>query len=105
MRKHYVVNTQFGTYEVYFVVSKYFCNDNLCLELFEVESGPFARMTVNLDEKLDGNMAYIDTNNCKWATDFIERYSLGKDTGKRRESGWCTYPLYEIDLDKIKEGL
>ena len=31
----------------------------------------------------------------------IEKYKLGKPTGKFKISGFCCYPLYEFDLDEI----
>ena len=102
MKKMFRVKTMFGAYDVYFVISKYFSNDNLSLDLFSIEDGPIARLTVNLGDKLEKNMAYLDTNNCGWARKFVEEYGLGRDTGIVKSSGWCTYPLYEFDMNKIR---
>lgn len=77
--------------------------DNLALTLYTKEGEPYAVITVNLDGVLLPNMAYIDTNNCRWAEDFIKKYELGKPTGKYGESGFCRYPLYIMDFDKINE--
>ena len=62
---------------------------------------PFATLTVNLGEKLAKNQAYVDTNNCPWAEGFIEKYGLGKETGRIGMSGFCFYPLYEFDMEAI----
>ena len=48
---------------------------------------------------------YVDINNCPWATKFIKDNELGEFTGKYGKSGFCVYPLYKFNLDKIKEVL
>lgn len=48
-------------------------------------------------------MAYLDTNNCSWVEDIMEKYGLGEFTGKSRQSGFCVYPLYKLNLKAIKE--
>lgn len=47
--------------------------------------------------------AYIDTNNCPWAVEFIEKEGLGKRTGRMGRSGYCTYPVVKFDMEKVKE--
>ena len=47
------------------------------------------------------NMAYIDTNNCPWAEDFLIDNDFGIPTGEYKASGFCVYPLYQLDLEKI----
>lgn len=64
---------------------------------------PFANLTVNLDEKLPEGFAFIDINNLPGAEDFVEKNELGHFTGKWGRSGFCVYPLYELDLEKISE--
>lgn len=61
---------------------------------------PFATLTVNLGRQNYG-FAYVDVNNCPWGEDFIKEYGLGEFTGKRCCSGFCTYPLYKFDVEKI----
>ena len=90
------------SYRVKMAVDRYVTNKNLALPMW-CEDGPFATLTVNLDEKLPGNQAYVDVNNCPWAEDLIRQYEIGKPLGRVRPSGWCVYPLYEFDLDRIKE--
>lgn len=79
---------------------------NLAIQLYneDKEYGglePFAMLTVNLAPLSQKNLAYIDTNNNPWAPEFIEKYHLGKDTGLLGFSGYCAYPLYEMDLDEL----
>lgn len=62
---------------------------------------PFATLTVNLGDRLKENQAYLDTNNCPWAEDFVTDNKLGHDTGAVGFSGFCMYPLYEFDMEAI----
>lgn len=80
-------------------------NNNLAIRLVTYEHEPYAIITTNLGEKLPEDCAYVDTNNCPWATDFIEKYKLGEWTGKIRRSGYCAYPLYRFDLNRLGEEL
>ena len=66
---------------------------------------PFATLTVNLGMKLGENEAFVDTNNCPWAEEFIEKYGLGEPTGELGFSGYCVYPAYKFDLSKIEGGV
>ena len=63
---------------------------------------PFARLTVNLGIKLGEDEAFVDTNNCPWATGFIDEYGLGERTGLWMPSGFCEYPLYRFNMEKIR---
>ena len=91
----------YGTdYEVSLVKSAYMNNDNLYIGLKGTEGEPFADLTVNIST-LPENQAAVDTNNCPWAEDFIIENRLGSNTGIRLKSGYCSYPVYEFDLNKI----
>ena len=105
--KTYKVETDFGAYEVELGVSEYRNNGSLAIQLIDVEEyEPFASLTVNINEKgADKETAYVDVNNCPWATKFIEDNELGEFTGKYGRSGFCVYPLFKFNLDKIKEVL
>ena len=83
-------------------IGKYSYNNNTAISL-DCNEGAFATITVNLDESLDEDMAYLDTNNCSWVEDIMEKYCLGEPTGKYKQSGFCIYPLYKLDLKAIKE--
>lgn len=83
-------------------LNKYIVNDNLAIKLFEPDEGPFATITINLGDLPEG-CAYIDTNNCPWATDLIRKYNLGTFTGITTCSGYCTYPLYYMNIDELEK--
>ncbi len=101
--KFYTAKTEFGNYKVAPMILHYRYGNVLAVELVEESGEPFATLTVNLDSMfaLDKNQSYIDTNNCPWAENFIKENSLGKPTGHLGFSGFCSYPLYIFDLDKL----
>lgn len=71
--------------------------------VYDGEREPYATLTVNLEneENVDVNEAFVDVNNLTDARGFIERYGLGVPTGRIARSGYCEYPLYRFDLEKI----
>lgn len=92
------------TFKLNTFVSTYRNNDNLYVGLVDSEDGcPFADLTVNVRKLNDKDMAVIDTNNCPWAEEFIESNGLGSDTGMLEVSGFCVYPIYLLNIEKIKE--
>lgn len=98
----YRVKTQFGAYDVELRPGKYWDNGGLAIQLFMDTGEPFATLTVNLC-RLNWGYAYLDTNNCPWAEDFVKKYGIAEPTGKSCVSGWCEYPLYKFDMKKIGE--
>lgn len=99
----YKAETEFGTYNVTIETSTYYCGDNLAISLITEDGEPFARLSVNLPEwTLPGDKAFVDTNNCPWAEKFISDNKLGRPTGITGTSGYCTYPQYRFDMEKLK---
>jgi hypothetical protein len=103
----YKVITEFDEFDVTVEVGRYFYGDNIALKLFTENEGIrelFAIITVNLADYgiLGQNKAFIDTNNCPWAEDFLKENGLGEPTGGYGTSGYCRYPLYNIFVNKIK---
>ena len=114
------ITTSFGNYDVEIVLDKYTADDSLYVGLVDKETGePFADVTVCFDEPLlsassvssaDPNAVnpnglaycYIDTNNLPEIEDFIKRYELGKPTRIAKTSGFCSYPLYKMNLEKLR---
>lgn len=95
------VKTNFGEYDVYPVIGKY-GNGNLAIQLFDSEDDePFATLTTNIVD-LPYKLATIDTNNCPWAEDFLNAYGLIVDEWFPIMSGYCTYPVYQLDLQKLE---
>ena len=99
----YQCKTDFGTYNIKIIRTKYMNNDSIALILFEADTGEeFAVITVNIEDGVaNGNMAYLDTNNCRWVENFVKTNKLGKSLNRYGWSGFCRYPLYEIYIDKI----
>lgn len=61
-------------------------------------------LTVNLNTTLtDKNCAYVDTNNVKWAENFLQENKIAHPTGRCAISGFCTYPEYRFDMSKLKD--
>ena len=89
--------------EVTIELGKYGTNNSLAISLW-CDEGPFARLTVNLPgAKPPIPYAYVDTNNCPWAVEFIKKYKLGEDTDMLGHSGYCSYPLYKFDLERLQQ--
>ncbi len=105
MQKFDVV-TPYATYhDCFFSIEKYRADNSLALQIYNMEDGPIATMTVWLPH--DSNIApkegqaYIDTNNCPWAEDLIEKLGVGENTELIGFSGYCIYPLYQFDMEKL----
>lgn len=72
---------------------------------FMTEEGPYCTFTVNLPlcGMLDDKVTAIDSNNCPFAGKFLEENGIAEFIGKGVQSGYCTYPLYRINTEKLKE--
>ena len=110
-----------ATTPVTVIVTKYTSPETLAILLKCAESPweDFAVITVNLvnspygDVKYqDESHAYIDTNNCPWAEEFLQENGIANPDPRDiyGMSGYCTYPLYEfapgyrlISLNKSSE--
>lgn len=79
-------------------------NSRLAIQLGE-SYDPYAILTVNLTSSpISGpDCAYVDTNNLPEAEKFIKARGLGEPTGMMAASGFCTYPEYKFNLDKLEE--
>lgn len=99
------VKTTFGTYKnCWLELNKYVYDGSLAIMIHNMEDGPIAKITTCIDGfLLQKNEAYIDTNNCPWAEDFIKEYKLGKPTGRKARSGFCEYPIYRFNMDRLRE--
>ena len=103
-KKSIKMETMFGNYDVMFSMDRYLADSSLYVGTFSFEEGPIATLTVCLDDKtLESNEAYIDTNNCPWAEDFLTKNGFAMPKGEWKRSGYCVYPLYAFDMDKLSE--
>ena len=65
-------------------------------ELYEV-------LTVSFGEFISlRNAAYIDTNNCGFASQLLEQ-GIARDTGLKKRSGFCEYPLWVFEESFLRE--
>lgn len=98
------LNDRWGTHQVVLVVTKYY-NDNLCIKLLEDDGEcrvPYANLTTNFPMKLLSDEACVDENNLPGAVAFIMENSLGHFTGKSVHSGYCIYPIFKFDMEKLE---
>lgn len=79
---------------------------NLGIRLYCKDSGslePYANLTVNFHEFIGmKNCAYIDTNNCPFANEILKT-GIARDMGVTKQSGYCTYPLWEFDKKFLQQ--
>lgn len=98
MTTTYKFTDQYGdTMDAYLARGRYY-DGSLAVEMIANGFGdwePWATLTVNLGTG-DERHAFVDTNNCPWATEFLESNGLAHPTGIEMPSGYCTYPLYEF---------
>ena len=93
-------------YKIKLGLDNYSSNDNLAIVMYCWDEelkfwDNFATLTVNL-EPVDEDCGYLDVNNLKEAEDWVRENKLGEPTGRVRQSGYVTYPLYKFDLQRIK---
>lgn len=98
MSEQYKLKFYGKTYKLSLNKLHYSFDNSLAVELVEKNGEPFAVISVCVPEEqhTNENCIFVDTNNCPWATKFLEDNGLGKPTGVYAMSGWCTYPEYEI---------
>ena len=64
---------------------------------------PYATLTVSFGEFIGmKNSAYIDTNNCRFAQQLLDQ-GIAEDTGLRKSSGFCEYPLWTFKQEFLEE--
>lgn len=94
-----------GENEVELDIQTYADNGRLFIGLITNEDGypePFADVTVNIDAPAPNYCAYLDTNNLSCVEEFVTKNGLGEFTGLTGRSGYCEYPLYLFDAEKLR---
>lgn len=93
----------YNDYKLSVSKSTYSNNHNLALVLTDEEDGAmFGVATVNIDILMP-NFAFIDENNLPGMGDALVKAGLATKTATSRQSGWVSYPLYEIKVDQIPD--
>ena len=81
--------------------------NNGCMYIGLVEQGeypePYGDLTVNLMGKVPDYCGYVDLNNMPELEKFIADNELGEFTGLMKRSGFCEYPLYLFNVDRLRE--
>ncbi len=100
------LETRFGTTEnVTLTVNTYMDNKSLYVGMTTVEDGfpePYGDVTVNLLGSVPPYCAFVDTNNMPELEDFLVKNGIAEFTGLEQKSGYCTYPLYLFDMEKMR---
>lgn len=78
-------------------------SDNEHFGLMLLENGSlYATVTVNLPEStfFERNIQFVDENNMPGIGKWLEDNGIATNTGYAAQSGFCTYPLYEFNIDE-----
>lgn len=100
------IETQYETYtDCHLTIRNYSYSGDLAIQIWNEEDGPIAALTVCLpdERRPKENEAYIDTNNCPWALDFIKKYNIGEETGLYGFSGYRMYPLVKFNMEEVRK--
>lgn len=88
------------------LISSYVSTGNTAVVFVDLTSGEiFDIITVNFDFELSKGYCFIDINNSYGLLDIIEKNGLGEFCGSYCCSGFLKYPLYKINIEKIKKEL
>lgn len=91
------------TYNLQLYMGTYNNNNNLAIEIIDVDTiEPFTDLSVNI-APLPKNQFCVDINNFKEGIDLIKKYDLAIDTGLTLSSGFCSYPVYELNIENAKK--
>lgn len=95
-----------GDSEIQLEVQQYADNGRIAISMITEEEGYpelFGSLTVNIDAPAPDYCGYLDTNNLSNAEKFVTENELGEFTGLTGRSGYCEYPLYLFNVDKLRE--
>lgn len=81
-------------------VKRYQEHGNMALNLVDEEGVPYSTITKFFREELPPFYAYVSNDDS--IISFIENNKLGKYAGTVKKSGFCSYPLYQFDRERLK---
>lgn len=87
-------------------IQQYMNNKAMYIGLMCNEDGqeePFGAVTVNLSVAAPNYFGYLKVNDMPDIEKFITDNDLGEFTGFTQRSGFCEYPLYLFNVDKLRE--
>ena len=92
--------------ECYLKLSNYRNNQNMAVMLMvaegTLEGALYGVATVNL-HPVDDDYAFIDYNNMPLIPGLFEKLGIAKPTGIKAQSGYCNYPLYQFNMNVLRE--
>ena len=83
-------------------VQQYAKNSQIAIFLYTKDWEYYWDLSVFIDPFKYVNFMAVDTNNIPNAEEFIQEYKLWRLVGYTH-SGFCTYPIYEMDLDELRK--
>lgn len=89
-----------------FDIQQYMNNRAMFIGLMCNEDGyeePFGDVTVNLSVAAPNYCGYLNVNDMPDIEKFITDNDIGEFTGFTQRSGFCEYPLYLFNVDKLRE--
>ena len=93
-----------GKQRVYLKLSRYCFGNTRLIKMICEDGEPWGSATVNIQgHYFEDDEVVLDTNNMPNIEPFILSTGVGMDTGKKVQSGFCTYPVYKLNLSWIKE--
>lgn len=95
-----------GDSEIQLEVQQYADNGRIAISMITDEEGYpelFGFLTVNIDAPAPDYCGYLDTNNLSNAEKFVTENGLGEFTGVTGRSGYCEFPLYLFNVEKLCE--
>jgi hypothetical protein len=95
--------TKYGRYEnIELRAGRYCCDGSLAVYIWDRFEGCIAKLTTCLDDNtLQNDEAYVDSNNCEWAEDFLIQNHIATKLDRIRISGYCIYTAFKFDTSKL----
>lgn len=95
--------TDFGSYRNIELRAGHYSYDmSLAVFIFDRFEGCIAKITTCLDDQtLQEDEAYVDSNNCPWAKDFLIKNNIATELNKYKQSGYCEYQAFKFNTSKL----
>ena len=89
---------------VFLEITKYAFDNTLAIVMICEDGQTFGNLTVNIQETLEDDCAFIDENNLgEDILSWVEENNVGKFTGRVGISGFCMYPEVKFNLKEIEK--
>ena len=94
---------EFGDEKLTIKLSKYY-NGNTAIQLYTESGEPFVTLTVNICD-MPKDEVCLDVNNFPDGIELMKKYELGIFTGNYVPSGFCSYPVFYLNMNNVKKYL